>query len=169
MRSALLGLCLWGFTAVAMAATPAGDITLATGEATATSRDGSVRNLGKDGKVYSGEFVNTGPNSYLNIKFRDGGLMLLRPNTRFSIEHFEYQAVTKTSTAAPSAEPTPTSGTPPEVSDNKPAPAFTPPAPLAHSTPARPIPAPPPRARRSPRLCVPGATAWRPLSPPRPC
>lgn len=84
-------LCLLA-PALAWAASPAGEITLATGLSTATARDGSVRDVAKGGRVFSGEYISTGPNSYLNIKFRDGGLMLLRPNTRFQIEQFEYES-----------------------------------------------------------------------------
>ena len=36
--------------------------------------------------------ISTGPNSYLNIKFTDGGRVLLRPNSRFQIEEYSYKA-----------------------------------------------------------------------------
>lgn len=72
----------------AQAAPVAGEITLLTGKGTAASPEGAVRNLAKGARVYPGESLSTGPNSYLNVKFTDGGLVLLRPNTRFQIEQY---------------------------------------------------------------------------------
>ncbi|MBW3568096.1 MAG: FecR family protein [Proteobacteria bacterium] len=72
------------------AAKPAGDITLLTGRATAAGESGEIRSLEKGGTVYPGEMINTGPNSYLNIKFTDGGRVLLRPNSRFQIEEYAF-------------------------------------------------------------------------------
>lgn len=74
----------------AQAAEKAGDITMLTGRATAATQLGDIRSLRKDGYVYPGEIINTGPNTYLNIKFTDGGRMLLRPNTRFQIAEYRY-------------------------------------------------------------------------------
>lgn len=73
------------------AAERAGDITLLTGRATAAGSSGDIRPLAKGGVVYPGEMINTGPNSYLNIKFTDGGRVLLRPNSRFQIEEYRYR------------------------------------------------------------------------------
>ncbi len=111
LRSLALALGLM-LPLTAFAATTAGEITLATGLATATSRDGSVRNITKGGNVYSGEFISTGPNSYLNIKFRDGGLMLLRPNTRFQIEQFEYASQSKPAEAPQAQQSKPAEASP---------------------------------------------------------
>ncbi|MDX1455040.1 MAG: FecR family protein [Gammaproteobacteria bacterium] len=72
-----------------LAAETAGRITLLTGRATAADMDGNIRGLAKNGNVYAGEVINTGPNSYLNVKFTDGGRILLRPNTRFQIEAYK--------------------------------------------------------------------------------
>lgn len=86
----LLLLCVWGLTLPAWAVEVAGEITLVTGLGTSTARDGSIRKLIRGDEVYAGEIINSGPNSYVNIKFRDGALMLLRPNTRFSIEQYSF-------------------------------------------------------------------------------
>lgn len=82
---------------------PAGEITLLTGRGTATSADGAIRTLAKGDPVYSGEIINSATASYLNIKFADGGFILLRPNSRFQIENFAYVAPTEP--AAKPAEP----------------------------------------------------------------
>lgn len=93
MRSTILAAVLAAlFAPAALAAERAGDITLLTGRATAASADGEIRPLEKDGAVYAGEMISTGPNSYLNILFTDGGRVLLRPNSRFQIEQYSYAA-----------------------------------------------------------------------------
>lgn len=74
------------------AADSAGNITLLTGRATAADSQGNIRNLQKNGAVFGGEVISTGPNSYLNIRFSDGGRILLRPNTRFQIQEYQYAA-----------------------------------------------------------------------------
>ena len=90
---------LFGFTAAIGAAPTAGEITLLTGKGTAAGADGGVRNLAKGDMVFSGESLNTGPNSYLNVKFTDGALVLLRPNTRFEIEQYAYGAASPVAVA----------------------------------------------------------------------
>jgi len=93
MKTLLMGLAL-GLTTFAGAAlaAPAGEITLLTGRGTATSGDGAIRTLAKGDSVYSSEVISSGANTYLNIKFADGGFILLRPNSRFEIEKFVYAA-----------------------------------------------------------------------------
>ena len=76
---------------MALSAERAGDVTLLTGRATAAGVSGEIRPLDKGAVVYAGEMINTGPNSYLNIKFTDGGRVLLRPNSRFQIEEYSYK------------------------------------------------------------------------------
>lgn len=87
---ALFGLCAAWFAVPAMAAEHAGRITLLTGRATAAAGTGEIRPLERDGRVFAGEVISTGPNSYLNIKFTDGARVLLRPNTRFQIEEYRF-------------------------------------------------------------------------------
>ena len=69
----------------------AGNVTMLTGRGTAISADADIRNLNRGDAVFSKEVLNTGPNSYLNVKFSDGSLTLLRPNSRFEIAEFEDQ------------------------------------------------------------------------------
>ena len=77
-------------TPAAFAQSPAGEVTVLTGRATASSDAGEIRVLARGDTVYSGELISSGVNSYVNLKFRDGGLVLLRPKTRFEIENFAY-------------------------------------------------------------------------------
>lgn len=103
MKQIMFFLCALLLTEVAAAADRAGDITLLTGRATAAGVSGEIRPLAKEGAVYPGEMINTGPNSYLNIKFTDGGRVLLRPNSRFQIEEYSYKA--QPASAAQSSSP----------------------------------------------------------------
>jgi hypothetical protein len=104
--AALLGLLV--LAQPASAATQAGEVTLLTGMGTAVGPDGTVRNLSKGAPVYAGEIVNTATNSYANLKFTDGGLVLLRPNTRFQIEDYAYGTAAAPAPAAkPSLAPAP--------------------------------------------------------------
>lgn len=89
-----LALAALVFAASAEAAASAGSVTLLTGRGTASSADGTIRALAKGADVFAGEVINTGPNSYANLRFRDGSFILLRPNSRFQIEQYEYQGET---------------------------------------------------------------------------
>lgn len=80
------------------AATAAGTVTLATGHVSAATPSGEIRDLAKGANVYEGEVIITGGSSYVNVEFSDGGRVLLRPETRFQIERFQYAGA-----AAPSA------------------------------------------------------------------
>lgn len=97
---ASLALALCCLTGTASAQSAAGEVALLTGKATASTQDGVVRELAKGDTVYSGELISSGVNSYVNLRFKDGGLILLRPKTRFEIENFNFE--TTPSGAAPS-------------------------------------------------------------------
>lgn len=84
----------------AVAAPEAGTVVLLTGQATALGSDGTVRKLSKSAPVFPGDVVSSGVGSYVNLKFADGAFFLLRPETRFQIEQFEF-------TAQPAAVPAP--------------------------------------------------------------
>jgi hypothetical protein len=80
---------------------PVGELTLVTGVAT-TVVDGQPRNLAAGAAVYEGQTLTTGPNSYANLKFSDGGRILLRPNTEFTVESFR-PAIAPAAPGAPAA------------------------------------------------------------------
>lgn len=95
------------FAGAVEAATSAGSLTMLTGRGTASDPAGNIRTLSKGAEVFPGEVINTGANSYANIKFRDGSFILLRPKSRFQIEEFDYPGETpppkKASSPAPSS------------------------------------------------------------------
>jgi hypothetical protein len=76
--------------AAAPAATAAGTATLVTGHVSAATPSGEIRDLTRGSPVYEGEVVITGGSSMVNIEFSDGGRVLLRPETRFQIERYQY-------------------------------------------------------------------------------
>lgn len=91
----------------------AGEVVLVTGQATASSLETiAMRPLRKGDKVHAGEVINSGANTYVNLKFSDGSFVLLRPNTRFVIEDYADATAAATSgPAAGAATPTPASET----------------------------------------------------------
>lgn len=104
LLAALLALGLAG-AAYGADAAPAGTISMLTGRATAVGADGTVRALREDDRVFEGEVLSTGPSTYLNVVFRDNGRILLRPNTRFAIDQFKYQAPAAANGRAVAAAP----------------------------------------------------------------
>ena len=76
--------------AAAEANTPAGTATLVNGHVSAATPSGEIRDLTRGSPVYEGEVVITGGSSMVNIEFSDGGRVLLRPETRFQIERYQY-------------------------------------------------------------------------------
>lgn len=105
---AALVLCLAAGSAQAAAA----KVLLVTGVATASSAGGGTRNLSKGDSVDAGEALTVGKNSYLNLGFADGGRVLLRPNTQFEVEAYDYPAT-----------PAPAPATAPGATEEAPAPA----------------------------------------------
>ncbi|AXQ29675.1 hypothetical protein D0B54_13735 [Solimonas sp. K1W22B-7] len=97
--AAALALCLAGGAAQAAAA----KVMLVTGVATATAPGGAARGLHRGDPVEAGEALEVGNNSYLSLSFADGGRVLLRPNTRFEVEAYDYPAAAAPVAAAPAA------------------------------------------------------------------
>ncbi len=121
LRPAALLLALFA-PAIAGAATPAANVTLVTGRGTASATVGGIRTLAKGDAVYSGEIVHSSANSYVDLKFSDGGYFLLRPNSRFQVVDFanhsgsiESPAAAPEAPAVPSTPAAPASASPPTV------------------------------------------------------
>jgi hypothetical protein len=106
----------------ATAAEPAGRVVLATGQASASALDSlEMRLLAVDDAVYSGEVVSSGPNSYVNLKFNDGGFTLLRPNSRFLIESYVDPGTAPPTPGEPTASTTAASSPPATAGVTEPA------------------------------------------------
>jgi hypothetical protein len=78
----------------------AGTATLVTGHVSAATPSGEIRDLIKGSQVFEGEVVITAGGSFVNIEFSDGGRVLLRPESRFQIERYQYAGATPQAAAA---------------------------------------------------------------------
>ena len=81
----------------------AGTATLVTGHVSAASPAGEIRDLVKGSPVYEGEVIITSNASYVNIEFTDGGRVLLRPESRFEIDRYQFSGGPQPAT--PAAQP----------------------------------------------------------------
>ncbi len=102
----VLALPAWSAAPAAPAAAPAaaaagvGNATLVTGHVSAATPSGEIRDIVKGAPVYEGEVIITAGSSYVNIEFTDGGRVLLRPESRFQIERYQYAAAAAPQPAA---------------------------------------------------------------------
>ena len=108
-RALLLGLPLFALHLPAQASDAAGKVVMLTGQATAMGADGTVRRLAKNDAVFSGDLINSGLGSYVNLKFADGAFFLLRPDTRFEVQDYRYAAPATAAAPGTAAAPTQTS------------------------------------------------------------
>lgn len=86
---------LLGFGAASAQAAAAAKVSLVTGVAKA-----GERSLHKGDPINAGETITVGNNSYLSLAFADGGRVLLRPNTTFEVEAYDYPPVAPPAAAA---------------------------------------------------------------------
>lgn len=83
----LLGALLWGGSAWAA---PAATVTHMSGTLAAMKSDGSTRVLALRSEVESGETISTQKDTFARLKFSDGGEVVLRPDTVFKIEGYNF-------------------------------------------------------------------------------
>jgi hypothetical protein len=76
--------------AAAAAAVEAGVVVNMEGSLAAKGADGSLRALATGDKVLAGDALFTSKDGYARIRFADGGLMSLRPNSHFKVESFNF-------------------------------------------------------------------------------
>ena len=68
-----------------------GTVSQLSGTLSVHKADGSVRILSQKSEIASGDTVNTQKDSYAQIKFSDGGVITLKPNTSVKIENFRFK------------------------------------------------------------------------------
>lgn len=83
----LLGLCL---LAGGVQATEPARVDFAIGEVVAVQADGTRRLLARGGKVSPGETVDTGAGR-VQLRFTDGAMVSLQPQTQFRIDAYEFK------------------------------------------------------------------------------
>jgi len=68
-----------------------GTVSQLSGTLSVSKADGSVRILSQKSEIRSGDTINTQKDSYAQIKFSDGGIITLKPNTSVKIEQFRFK------------------------------------------------------------------------------
>lgn len=71
-----------------------GNIHFATGDVSATDSNGGKRVIAKGSTVNTGDTINTGPGARAQIKFSDGSLVSLQPETQFRVDEYQYNGKT---------------------------------------------------------------------------
>jgi hypothetical protein len=75
---------------VRAALTPAGQVLVASGPFIAIQTNASARSLSRGSEFYQGDRLWTGPRTRAQIRFSDGAIMTLRPDTEFSVDEYEF-------------------------------------------------------------------------------
>lgn len=78
------------FAATAAPASEIGIVMNVEGSLSAKGSDGKLRVLAGRDKVFGGDVLFTGKDSYARVKFSDGGQISLRPTSQFKIEKFNF-------------------------------------------------------------------------------
>ncbi|MBE0612737.1 MAG: FecR domain-containing protein [Burkholderiales bacterium] len=68
-----------------------GTVSQLSGTLSVVKADGSIRILSQKSQVVSGDTVNTQKDSYAQIKFTDGGVITLKPNSSIKIQQFQFK------------------------------------------------------------------------------
>jgi FecR protein len=91
-RSTVRYLLLAALASVSAAAwANTGTVSQLSGTLSVHKSDGSVRILSQKSEIRSGDTINTQKDSYAQIKFTDGGMITLKPNTSVKIEQFQFK------------------------------------------------------------------------------
>jgi len=98
LRSATWLLALLLFALPAWSAGEAGKVIAVRGEVTASNAAGELRALKRGDDVLSGDTIATGANSFVRLRFTDGGSIYLRAATRFAIDEYAFQEEGKADT-----------------------------------------------------------------------
>ena len=69
----------------------AGIVHFAKGEVNASNSQGDTRTLSKGASIAAGDTVITGASSLAQLKFTDGALVSLQPNTSFRVDDYHYE------------------------------------------------------------------------------
>ncbi|MBI3773487.1 MAG: FecR domain-containing protein [Gammaproteobacteria bacterium] len=90
-------MALWSLTPtlVMAAPEPAGYVLMASGEFHAVQPNQVQRKLGRKSPFYPGEILRTSADSKAQVRFRDGSLIALRPETEIRIDEFRFEEPAK--------------------------------------------------------------------------
>lgn len=73
-----------------------GHISFVKGNNAAQQPEAAPRILGKDSEIFQGDNIQTTERSFVIIEFTDGAKVTVRPNSNFSIDHYDNQSAAKT-------------------------------------------------------------------------
>lgn len=90
-RQFRLGLLAAAMACCAGAAWADGTVQQSSGTITVQKPDGSVKVVQRGSEVDKGDTLNTERDSYAQVKFSDGGIVTLKPNTRIKIDDFVFK------------------------------------------------------------------------------
>lgn len=96
---AVLAAGLLGFVSGTVAAEPAGQVIAVAGNVVAEAEEAHARSLSRRDAVYPGETIITHADSRAQIRFRDQGLVDLKPETRLEIESYREATADKSGSA----------------------------------------------------------------------
>ena len=68
----------------------AGNVLRVTGRATITSPDGQIRKIEKGAQLKSTDIISTGARSHVRMKLEDESYIMVRPDSRVSIDDFKF-------------------------------------------------------------------------------
>lgn len=78
------------FSHNAYALTNVGKVIIFSGIVVAKSEDNKVRVLSRKSKIYKKDVISTEQDSYARIRFTDGSLLVMRPNSTISIDEYYF-------------------------------------------------------------------------------
>lgn len=79
------------FPGIAMAASPAGQVLVASGKVKAVSADGKTRDLNRRAPIYAGDKLVTATRANAQVKFTDGAIVSLKPSTELRVDEYAYE------------------------------------------------------------------------------
>jgi Uncharacterized protein conserved in bacteria len=91
MKLLITSLFLLLISPLSWAATPAGQVILAVGKLEATGSDKTTRPLQRGTAFYQNDTITTGSGTQAKLRFTDGTLVTLNPNSRVRIDSYSYQ------------------------------------------------------------------------------
>jgi len=101
IKSYSLWLCLLAITLPVYAGPQVvGHISFVKGSNAAQQPGEAPRILGKDTEIFQGDNIQTTERSFVIVEFTDGSKVTVRPNSNFSIDHFDSQSANKTAQLA---------------------------------------------------------------------
>jgi hypothetical protein len=86
----LISLLAVGLMLPALAFSRVGEITLVVGQFEVQRPAGPAQNLAKGEAIFEGDIIKTTANGHVHIRFIDGGLVSVRPNSVFTIHEFRF-------------------------------------------------------------------------------